>query len=102
MLVDRNDKVLEFSSRSIPHERPSIGHLSKDPNRWFEALLDGFDELSSKAEKDMKRVEGIGLSGHMHSAILMDSTDKPRLVMQFCTMMLEQKKKRMNLMKISI
>ena len=25
----------------------------------------------------MKRVEGIGLSGHMHSAILMDSTDKP-------------------------
>ena len=77
VLVDRNDKVLEFSSRSIPTERPSIGHSEQDPNRWFEALLDGFDELSSKAEKDMKRVEGIGLSGHMHSAILMDSTDKP-------------------------
>ena len=77
VLVDRNDKVLEFSSRSIPTERPSIGHSEQDPKRWFEALLDGFDELSSKAEKDMKRVEGIGLSGHMHSAILMDSTDKP-------------------------
>ena len=29
VLVDRNDKVLEFSSRSIPTERPSIGPLSK-------------------------------------------------------------------------
>lgn len=77
VLVDRNDKVLESSSRSIPTERPSIGHSEQNPNRWFEALLDCFDELSSKAEKDMKRVEGIGLSGHMHSAILMDSTDKP-------------------------
>ena len=77
VLVDRNDKVLEFSSRSIVTERPLIGHSEQDPNSWFEALLDGFDELSSKAEKDMKRVEGIGLSGHMHSAILMDSSDKP-------------------------
>ena len=77
VLIDSNDKVLEFSSRSISTERPSIGHSEQDPNRWFEALLDGFDELSSKAEKDMKRVEGIGLSGHMHSAILMDSTNEP-------------------------
>ena len=77
VLVDRHDKVLEFSSRSIVTERPSIGRSEQDPNRWFKALLDGFDELSSKAEKDMKRVKGIGLSGHMHSAILMDTTDKP-------------------------
>ena len=46
VLVDRNDKVLEFSSRSIVTERPLIGHSEQDPNSWFEALLDGFDELS--------------------------------------------------------
>jgi xylulokinase len=76
-LVDNNDNVLEFSSRSIATERPSIGHSEQDPNSWFDALLDGFDELSSKAGKDMARVKGIGLSGHMHSAILMDSTNNP-------------------------
>ena len=76
-LVDYNDKVVEFSSRSIITERTSIGLSEQDPYSWFEALLDSFDELTSKVEKYMKRVEGIGLSGHMHSAILMDPTHKP-------------------------
>jgi xylulokinase len=77
VLVDYCDNVIEFASRSITTERASSGHSEQDPNNWFQALVDGFDELSAKAEKAMCRVEGIGLSGHMHSTLLMDAVDKP-------------------------
>ena len=77
VLVDHYDNVIEFASRSITTERPSIGYSEQNPNDWFQALVDCFDELSVKAEKAMCRVEGIGLSGHMHSALLMNAADKP-------------------------
>ena len=75
VLVDYCDNVIEFASRSITTERASSGYSEQDPNNWFQALVDGFDELSAKAEKAMCRVEGIGLSGHMHSTLLMDAVD---------------------------
>ena len=77
VLIDYCDNVLECASRSIATERSAAGRSEQNPNIWFSAMVDAFDELSSKAEQFMGQVEGIGLSGHMHSTVLMSAADQP-------------------------
>ena len=76
-LIDYGDIVIECVSRSIITEHPKTGYSEQNPDIWFSALVDAFDELSLKSEQLMGQVEGVGLSGHMHAAVLINSADKP-------------------------
>ena len=76
-LIDYCDIVIECVSRSIITEHPKTGYSEQNPDIWFSALVDAFDELSLKSEQLMGQVEGVGLSGHMHAAVLINSADKP-------------------------
>ena len=56
--------------------RPHSGWSEQDPDSWWTACEGVLDALA-KHGKEIAAVKGIGLSGHMHGATLLDAADKP-------------------------
>ena len=55
-------------------QRPSPGHSEQDPHAWWQAMLDVIDALGRDHAAALSAVEGIGLCGQMHGAVLLDET----------------------------
>ncbi|KAG1713685.1 Xylulose kinase [Nymphon striatum] len=53
--------------------RPHEGWSEQDPQQWFDATDTAIKAIA--AEVDVSGVRGIGLSGHMHGATLVDASD---------------------------
>jgi xylulokinase len=55
-------------------QRPSPGYSEQDPHAWWQAMLDVIDALGRDHAAALSAVEGIGLCGQMHGAVLLDET----------------------------
>ena len=53
---------------------PGPGHSEQNPEDWWQALLDAVDALRAE-RRGRSRGRGIGLSGQMHGAVLLDDAD---------------------------
>lgn len=74
ILVDDNQAILAESTAPLGVSRPHDGWSEQAPADWLaaaEAVLDGL-----AASQDLGAVTGIGLSGHMHGATLLDAADQ--------------------------
>ncbi|WDR01839.1 xylulokinase [Devosia algicola] len=56
--------------------RPHPGWSEQDPADWWSATLAAIDSLSKTHTQALAAVRGIGLSGHMHGATLLDKNDE--------------------------
>lgn len=65
--------VLAEHAVPLTVSRPHDGWSEQDPAQWFEAVKTAI--LALGAQSDVSGVRGIGLSGHMHGATLLDSAD---------------------------
>ena len=72
LLVDGAQSVLGSTTVPLPVQRPAPGHSEQDPETWWRALLDAVDGLAREHPAALAAVEGIGLSGQMHGAVLLD------------------------------
>jgi xylulokinase len=76
-LIDRAGKALgEASARAVEPLRPHPGWSEQAPSDWWSATLEAVDKLSKAHPAEMAAVRGIGLSGHMHGATLLDKNDQ--------------------------
>jgi len=57
------------------HSAP--GWSEQNPNDWIAACQAAMSELASKAGAHLKQLRAIGLSGHMHGAVLVDANGNP-------------------------
>src|SRR3954464_8451204 len=57
--------------------RPHPGWSQQDPASWVEATSNAIDSLAKSHPDEIRRVRGIGLSGHMHGATLIDRSERP-------------------------
>lgn len=73
LLIDDDGKVVASSSSSISVSRPLPGYSEQDPADWIAATETALDGLKETHSKELANVKGIGLSGHMHGATLIDS-----------------------------
>ena len=64
--------VVAEAQRSLTVQRPAPGWSEQDPEAWWDACLATLDELVSRHPSEMADVGGIGLSGQMHGATLLD------------------------------
>ena len=73
ILIDENQKVLAEHVVPLSVSRPQSGWSEQDPSQWFAATEEAVKALGASA--DVSGVRGIGLSGHMHGATLLDQSD---------------------------
>lgn len=74
ILMDDGQSVLAEHSIPLSVTRPQPGWSEQDPAQWIRATRAAIRTLSEQA--DLSGVRGIGLSGHMHGATLLDSADE--------------------------
>ena len=72
LLVDGDQRVLASASVPLAVSRPQPGWSEQDPADWWAATLTAIDALHRDHPAAVAAVQGIGLSGQMHGAVLMD------------------------------
>jgi xylulokinase len=76
IIIDRQGKALgEASAPAVEPVRPKPGWSEQNPADWWDATLAAVDKLSKSHASELSQVTGIGLSGHMHGAVLLDASD---------------------------
>lgn len=76
MLIDQNQKVIGSGHGALDVSRPHPGWSEQDPADWVRATQEAVAGLKSKFPAELAAVKGIGLSGHMHGATLIDARDQ--------------------------
>jgi xylulokinase len=74
ILIDADQKVIAEHAVPLSVTRPHDGWSEQDPSQWVSATQVAFKALATQA--DLSGVRGIGLSGHMHGATLLDAADQ--------------------------
>ena len=70
LVVSDSSSVLAESNISFDVRRPHPLWSEQDPDEWWSALLKGIEDL--KSQTSLSDLKGIGLSGQMHGAVLLD------------------------------
>ena len=71
MLIDERGKVLGSAERHYSVSNPHPGWSEQNPKHWVEALEGAIADLRTN-HAEFADLRGIGVSGHMHSATLLD------------------------------
>lgn len=75
VLIDANQDIIGTTIAEVPLSRPHPGWSEQAPDDWAVAAEQALDSLA--ANHSLAEVRGIGLSGHMHGATLVDNADQP-------------------------
>ena len=72
VLVDEDQKVVATKETSLDISRPRPDFSEQNPEDWWQATLASIDALKVENPQALARVRGVGLSGQMHGAVLLD------------------------------
>ena len=75
LLIDDDQKVVGSATGALDVQRPHSGWSEQDPAAWIRATSDAVSSLRSAHPRVLAAVSGIGLSGQMHGATLLDASD---------------------------
>lgn len=73
ILIDEGQRVLAEASAPLTVSRPHEGWSEQSPADWIAAAEAVMDQLAAQG---LAGVKGIGLSGQMHGATLLDASDE--------------------------
>ncbi|WP_106795906.1 xylulokinase [Rhizobium sp. H4] len=76
MLIDGDQTIVGSANGSLDVSRPHSGWSEQEPAHWVRATQEALAGLKAKHPKELAAVRGIGLSGQMHGATLIDAADK--------------------------
>lgn len=76
LLMDATGTIKAEATSALESTRPQPGWSEQRAEDWWTATLDAIDQLSKSSPEDLSRVCGLGLSGQMHGATLLDSNDQ--------------------------
>jgi len=71
ILIDDQQRIVAEAARPLEAQRPHTGWSEQAPAAWLTAADNAIHALGAKAS--LSKVRGIGLSGHMHGATLIDA-----------------------------
>jgi xylulokinase len=72
-VVDEQQRIVAQASAALTVQRPHPLWSEQDPESWWRATLDAIGSLPGEVRD---AVRGIGLSGQMHGAVLLDAADQ--------------------------
>jgi xylulokinase len=76
LLMDHAQKIVASGHGALDVSRPHHGWSEQDPADWISATEEAIGELKAKHPKELSAIKGIGLSGQMHGATLLDNRDQ--------------------------
>ncbi|PUB17500.1 xylulokinase [Yoonia sediminilitoris] len=76
ILTDETGRVIETVEGHYPNPHPRQGWSEQDPADWITACETAFDTLAARVPAELADLRGIGISGHMHGATLIDAADQ--------------------------
>eukprot|EP00873_Tetraselmis_striata_P031963 jgi/Tetstr1/452227/TSEL_039263.t1 len=76
VLIDGEGRALGEASAPLSVSRPRPGFSEQDPAHWWDAVLKAVDALKDRHADLVSAIRGIGLSGQMHGATLLDKDNK--------------------------
>lgn len=77
ILIDDTQSTLAESSASLTVERPQPLWSEQDPLSWINACEKVIADIRTRMPKEFTALRGIGVSGQMHGATLLDGAGKP-------------------------
>jgi len=75
VLIDGAQRIVGSRTVSLDVSRPHAGWSEQDPESWWQACQAVLDGLAAYHRSELAAVKGIGLSGQMHGATLLDEAD---------------------------
>lgn len=73
LLINGDQVVVDEAHAALEVHRPHPGWSEQCPSDWISAVSEVMDAFASR--RSLGEVRGIGLSGHMHGATLLDASD---------------------------
>ncbi len=77
VLIEDLARVIAVASEPVAVSRPHVGWSEQDADLWVATVFTCLDRLAAAAPKDMAAVRGIGLSGQMLAALILDADQRP-------------------------
>lgn len=77
LLLDASHQIVVTVREPLSVSRPHPQWSEQHPDQWWQATCRTMDRLAAENPQAMQAVVGIGLSGQMHGAVLLDETDRP-------------------------
>ncbi len=75
LLIDANQRAIGSAHGALDVSRPHPGWSEQDPAHWIKAAEEAIGKLKATHPTELAAVKGIGLSGQMHGATLIDAGD---------------------------
>ena len=75
VLVARDGRILATHAAEYPMDTPRPGWAEQDPDAWERAAFEALGACV-RAAPDPSAIQGIGLTGQMHGATLLDERDR--------------------------
>ncbi len=76
VLFNESGKPVASSTVEYPLYQPNLGWAEQDPEEWWRGTCESINNVMLKSGVDKREVKGVGLSGQMHGAVLLDKNDK--------------------------
>ncbi len=76
VLINDEQHIVASASEALELKRPQQGWSEQRPEDWWEATCKTIDTISHSHASDIKQLRGIGLSGQMHGATLLDKQNE--------------------------
>jgi len=76
MLIDGEQQVLATGAVALTLSQPHPHWSEQDPESWWQATLEAVAAVRLAAPAAFAALRGIGLSGQMHGAVLLDGEDR--------------------------
>jgi xylulokinase len=77
VLVGEDGRIVASAGVPIGLSRPQPRWSEQSPEEWWQATVSAVDRLKQEHAASLAAVRGIGLSGQMHGATLLDASDQP-------------------------
>lgn len=72
VLFDENGNTVASALEEYPLYQPNLGWAEQDPEDWWRATYTTIKAVISKSGIQASDIKGVGLSGQMHGAVLLD------------------------------
>lgn len=75
LIIGDDQSIVASTTADLAVARPHTGWSEQDPADWITATRAAIGKLRAKKPAELAEVTGIGLSGQMHGATLLDGSD---------------------------